>query len=125
MWSRLGGAFLALAVACGGQERSGNPNSDNTGGSPNVTLTITVSGQGSVTAPAQSIVCAATCAQRLAVGTAVRFVATPAAGMQFTGWSGACTGTGSCLIVLGSDVSVAAQFASVVVADPFDPVFRA
>ncbi|HEY4884402.1 MAG TPA: hypothetical protein VII08_12285 [Myxococcales bacterium] len=121
MRSRLGGALgLALAVACGGQERSGNPNSDNTGGSPNVTLTITVSGQGSVTAPAQSIVCDATCAQRLAAGTAVQLVATPAAGMQFTGWSGACTGTGSCLIVLGSNVSVAAQFASVVVADPCD-----
>jgi Divergent InlB B-repeat domain len=122
MRSGLGGALgLALAVACGGQERSGgNPNSDNTRGSPNVTLTIAVSGQGSVTAPAQSIACAATCAQRLAAGTVVQLVATPAAGMQFTGWSGACTGTGSCLIVLGSDASVAAQFASVVVADPCD-----
>jgi hypothetical protein len=121
MRSGSGGALgLALAVACGGPERSGNPNSDNAGRSPNVTLTITVSGQGSVTVPAQSIVCDATCAQRLAAGTAIELVATPAAGMQFTGWRGACTGTGSCLIVLGSDVSVAAQFESVVVADPCD-----
>lgn len=119
MQKRLGGALgLALAVACGGQALSqGNPDP----GGRSVTLTITVSGQGSVTATAQSIVCEATCAQPLLAGTAVELVATPAAGVQFNGWSGACSGTGTCRIALGSDASVAAQFApAFAAADPCD-----
>jgi hypothetical protein len=103
---------LALAAACGGTSSpTGNQNPGNTGGGAKVTLTITVSGQGSVTAPAQSFACAGTCAQPLAAGTAVQLAAMPAAGMLFTGWSGACSGTGVCTLTLAQDTQVGAAFA--------------
>src|SRR6185503_554423 len=38
----------------------------------------------------------ATCAASFASGAAVAFTATPAAGSTFTGWSGGCSGTGTC-----------------------------
>src|SRR5438093_441231 len=34
-------------------------------------------------------------------------------GYQFTGWSGACTGTGACSVAMTSDKSVTANFALV------------
>lgn len=121
MLGRVGAALgLALAVAsCGQDPSSGVPVPGEKVPQVDATLTITVSGHGSVTGPAQSIGCTATCVQRLAAGTAVELVATPAAGMQFAGWSGTCTGTGSCQIVLGSDASVGAAFTSAV-SDPCD-----
>src|ERR1700682_2817352 len=103
---------LALAAACGGTSSpAGNQNPGNTGGGAKVMLTITVSGQGSVTAPAPFFACAGTCAQPLAAGPAVQRAALPAAGMLFTGWSGACSGTGGCTLTLAQDTQVGAAFA--------------
>jgi hypothetical protein len=45
-----------------------------------------------------------------ASGTAVTLTATPAAGSTFTGWSGACTGTGSCVVTMNSNKAVTATF---------------
>ena len=104
---------LALAVACGGAARPGAaPESANAQGSKNITLTITVSGQGSVSALLpQSIACGTTCSQSLAAGTALQFVAMPGAAMRFTGWSGACSGTRDCALTLAQDTQVGAVFA--------------
>ncbi|HEY0995102.1 MAG TPA: Ig-like domain-containing protein [Gemmatimonadaceae bacterium] len=44
------------------------------------------------------------------VGTTVTLTATPATGSTFAGWSGACTGTGSCVVVMNSDRAVTATF---------------
>ena len=43
-------------------------------------------------------------------GTAITCTETPATGSTFAGWSGACTGTGSCSFDLASDSNVTATF---------------
>ena len=43
--------------------------------------------------------------------TPVDVTATPAAGYEFTGWTGACTGTDPCQITMDADKSVTANFA--------------
>jgi RHS repeat-associated protein len=51
------------------------------------------------------------CVGALEVGSTVTFTAIPAAGATFTGWMGACSGTGNCQIVVGSTKTVIATFA--------------
>ena len=43
-------------------------------------------------------------------GTNVTLTATPQVGSSFAGWTGACTGTGSCVIPMTSAKSVTATF---------------
>src|SRR5205823_11441025 len=43
-------------------------------------------------------------------GTQVTLTATPANGHTFAGWSGACTGTGSCVVTMSAAQSVTATF---------------
>ncbi|MFA6311851.1 MAG: hypothetical protein WCV99_11750 [Sterolibacterium sp.] len=43
-------------------------------------------------------------------GTVVTLTATPASGSAFTGWSGACSGVGSCTITMDADQNVTATF---------------
>ena len=43
-------------------------------------------------------------------GTTVTLTAAPAAGSTFTGWSGACSGTGSCVVTMNADKTVTATF---------------
>jgi sugar lactone lactonase YvrE len=45
-------------------------------------------------------------------GTSVTLTATPAAGYTFSGWQGACSGTGSCQVTMNGPESVSAQFAA-------------
>ena len=70
-----------------------------------------IAGKGSVTVEGLSINCSASCAQAVASGSAVHLDATPASGMVFSGWSGACTGTGGCDLTLTQDAAVTATFA--------------
>jgi hypothetical protein len=77
------------------------------------TLTVTKSGTGTGTvdtAPA-GISCGSTCSATYTGGTTVSLSATPATGATFTGWSGACTGTSGCALVLDADKSATATFA--------------
>src|SRR5712672_2909075 len=105
------GAVVATALlfaACGGEKLSSSSKSDT--GASNFTLTINVAGQGTVTAPAQSITCTSVCAQQFAAGSAVHLDASPSAGMRFRGWSGACSGTAGCDVALSQDTQVGANF---------------
>ncbi len=43
-------------------------------------------------------------------GTSVTLTPTPAAGSVFAGWSGACTGTGACVVTMNAAQSVSAVF---------------
>lgn len=111
------GAVL-VAVGCGGGSsrplgngsNSGGGSSDG-GGTTSVTLNIAIAGKGSVTLASLSMNCSANCAQAVASGSAVHLDATPASGMFFSGWSGACTGTGGCDLTLTQDAAVNATFA--------------
>ena len=64
------------------------------------TLTVTVTGSGSVTSMPAGINCGADCTEVYAYGTQVTLTPTPAAGYTFTSWSGACTGSGACVVTM-------------------------
>ena len=111
----LGGALVPVFLfACGGSGgNSGSGGSGGTGTGSGPLLSVTVTSGGTVTSADGSINCTSSCSQTEAAGAQVQLIATPAAGMQFTGWSGACSGTGSCnLTLLNGDVSVGAAFAA-------------
>lgn len=76
------------------------------------TLTVTSSGAGgsSGTVSDGGISCPTTCFQTYAAGTTIVLTATPTSGSTFAGWSGACSGTGSCTVTVNADESVTAEF---------------
>ena len=80
-------------------------------------LTVTRSGMGSgtVTSMPAGIDCGSTCAATFDAGTLVELIATPASGSALTAWSGACSGTGTCIVPLAASSSVGAQFSPVLV----------
>jgi hypothetical protein len=80
------------------------------------TLTVSHSGSGggAVSSADGTIECGATCSHAYAAGRAVTLAAKPASGSQFTGWSGACTGTGLCTVTMNADKSVTATFTKII-----------
>ena len=74
-------------------------------------LVVNRVGGGTVTSNPLGINCGADCTETYAVGTRVTLTATPATGFKFTGWSGACTGTGNCVVVMSQVRNVIATFA--------------
>jgi Divergent InlB B-repeat domain len=74
------------------------------------TLTVSVTGSGTVTSSPPGISCPSTCSASFASGTQVTLTATPASGWKFNGWSGACGGTGTCSVTMNSAQSVTATF---------------
>lgn len=75
-----------------------------------VPLTITTAGNGSGTVECDSGSGPEACAAEYPEGTHVTITGTPAAGSEFTGFSGACTGT-TCEVTLSSARSVTVGFA--------------
>jgi hypothetical protein len=61
-------------------------------------ITVSVSGKGRVTSTPGGIACPARCSATYLKTQTVRLRATPAAGQQFTGWTGACKGKGTCTL---------------------------
>jgi Fe-S cluster biogenesis protein NfuA len=78
-----------------------------------LTVTKTGAGAGSVTSSPPGIDCGATCAVGYTNGTVVTLTATPAAGSRFAGWSGACSGIGSCNVTMDADKAVTANFVQI------------
>jgi hypothetical protein len=76
------------------------------------TLTAGVgSGDGSVESFPEGISCGnTTCTASFPAGTTVKVTARPTAGESLTGWSGACSGIGTCVVTMNSNESVTANF---------------
>jgi hypothetical protein len=75
-----------------------------------VTKTVARSGNGRVTSTPAGIDCGATCSAQFTFGAQVTLSAAPDADWSFSGWSGACTGAGSCAVAMNSAQSVTATF---------------
>ena len=73
-------------------------------------LTVTITGSGRVISIPSGISCGPTCNASFPGGTSLALSATPATGATFTGWSGACTGTGACTMTLRQAKAVTATF---------------
>jgi hypothetical protein len=76
------------------------------------TLTVATSGNGSgtVSSSPAGINCGSACSHAYSTGTGVTLTATPASGSVFSGWSGACSGTGTCNVTMSQARSVTATF---------------
>jgi len=72
----------------------------------------TGSGTGRVVSTPDGIACGDACSATFAGGTVVTLSQTPAEGSRFAGWSGACSGSGSCVVALAAPAEVAADFAA-------------
>jgi hypothetical protein len=80
-----------------------------------VTLSVSKAGFGSGTVSSlpPGISCGATCHRNFLYGTKVTLLATPDPGSLFSGWSDACSGTGSCVVTMSQARSVTVKFSRV------------
>ena len=76
-----------------------------------LTLAVSVTGSGTVTSSPSGISCPSGCSASYAQGTQVTLTATPANGWGFSGWAGACSGVGNCVVTMNAAQSVTATFA--------------
>lgn len=77
---------------------------------PVLTVTKAGNGSGTVTSTPVGIVCGATCSAGFTSGTNVTLTATPETGSAFIGWSGACSGAGTCTVTMDAAKNVTATF---------------
>jgi hypothetical protein len=77
---------------------------------PTLTVATTGSGVGTITSSVGGISCGSSCSHDFTFGTVVDLTASSAEDV-FTGWSGACSGTGTCSVTMNAAASVTAQFA--------------
>lgn len=76
-----------------------------------VKLTVTKSGDGTVTGAPAGIACGPTCSADYPWGTPVTLTAAPASGTSFLGWGDACSGGDpACAVTLKAPTSVSATF---------------
>jgi List-Bact-rpt repeat protein len=114
------GCVAAVAVITNQSQTAANPGTSVPRGyqlstsAPSANATLSVvrvgSGAGTVTSNPAGIDCGSDCAESYVDGTMVDLTAAPSAGSTFSGWSGACTGSGSCSVTVDSAKSVAANF---------------
>ena len=116
---KLGAVLCVVAgVACGGSSAADPVGSGGPPASSTATLTVTLNGTGSVTSNPAGIDCGTACSMSFAQGTSVVLTATAGSGQAFSGWSGACSGAGTCTVMLNADTAVTALFAASPVTTP-------
>jgi hypothetical protein len=76
----------------------------------NLSVSKTGVGNGTVTSNPAGINCGSTCSAGYTSGTSVTLTANPASGSTFGGWSGSCSGTGTCTVSMTQARSVTASF---------------
>ncbi len=83
-----------------------------TGASQNLALTVSKvgTGTGAVSSSPAGIDCGISCIADFSPSTTVTLTQTAASGSTFAGWSGACSGTGSCVVSMNAAKSVTATF---------------
>ncbi|HEY5939137.1 MAG TPA: cytochrome c peroxidase [Kofleriaceae bacterium] len=74
-------------------------------------VTKTGAGVGKVVSNPAGIDCPTDCVEQVSTGKVLVLTPMPEPGSSFTGWTGACTGTGGCSVTLDSDKAVSAAFA--------------
>jgi Fe-S cluster biogenesis protein NfuA len=84
----------------------------NVSGPHTLTVNKAGNGQGTIISTPSGINCGSTCSHTFNHGTRVTLTPTPTENALFTGWSGACSGTGSCSITMDAAKSVTATFAT-------------
>jgi hypothetical protein len=109
------GVTTSSTTTSSGSGGTGSGGGGGGGSTPPATYVLSVSGssQGVVSSSPAGINCGATCSTSLADGTSVTLTATPQSGYSFSGWGGACSGTGTCTLTMNSDKAVTATFAAV------------
>jgi len=83
-----------------------------------VVLTTTLNGPGAGAVSVNGVIACSTpanvastsCAQSFDIGTAVTVIASAGASSQFTGFTGACSGNATCMVVLTASLTVTAAF---------------
>jgi NedA-like, galactose-binding domain/Glycosyl hydrolase family 26/Divergent InlB B-repeat domain len=75
-----------------------------------LTVTKTGNGTGTVTSSPAGINCGATCTASFTKNINVTLTAAANAGFIFVGWSGSCSGTGSCVVNMSANKTVTAMF---------------
>ncbi len=106
---------LGLASCGGGESPSATntttpTNKTTTVATPTYSLTVTNSSGGTVISSPAGISCGSTCSATYTSGAIVTLYTAPAPGYSFTGWSGACTGIGTCTATMSAGVNVTATF---------------
>lgn len=74
------------------------------------TLSVAVQGMGSVTSSPAGIDCPGSCSAQFAPASSITLTPNPEPGQVFVSWSGACSGTGDCVVSLDSNQNVTALF---------------
>lgn len=75
-----------------------------------LTVTRGGSGTGTVTSSIAGITCGADCTEMYSVGSQITLSVVPAPGSTFDGWSGACTGRGTCQVTIDAVKAITATF---------------
>ncbi|EXJ15977.1 InlB B-repeat-containing protein [Imhoffiella purpurea] len=73
-------------------------------------LVVSKVGSGLITSSPAGIDCGSDCSERYTAGTPVTLTAAADDGYRFDGWSGPCTGSGSCTLTMRRDFTVLATF---------------
>lgn len=104
--------LIAMLLSCGGDGEGENPPSDDATGDDinHPIFNLTVASDEGGTVSGLGIHCGVDCTESYANGTQVALSASPGAGYLFSGWDGACSGTGGCMVTMDQPQSVSANF---------------
>ncbi len=101
-------ALCLFLFACGG-EKNNQQNTDTAANVPETYFIEVNSHQGQVLGLSEN--CTASCTMNYTAGTALELTASPNAGYEFLGWSGACVGINTCSITVTEAITITANFA--------------